>query len=116
MWRFLLGAAALAVAPPPYTDTNSEVALRNLSAISAKDPGALSDSEGVEWVRARFAWIALLRLEGDERAQGEALMPVAPRPMQLAVSHEDQPRYGVPLQQLQATSIHISTPLSGSCL
>ena len=68
MWRFLLGAAALAVAPPPYTDTNSEVALRNLSAISAKDPGALSDSEGVEWVRARFAWIALLRLEGDEPA------------------------------------------------
>lgn len=68
MWRLVVGALALAAAPPPYTDTNSEVALRNLSVIGAKDPATLSEAEGVEWVRARFAWIALLRLQGNEPA------------------------------------------------
>ena len=74
------------------------------------------DVHGVPEGPGRAHKVAQHAQQGDERAQGEALMPVAPRPMQLAVSHEDQPRYGVPLQQLQATSIHISTPLSGSCL
>lgn len=48
----------------PYTDTNSVQALRNLKQIAGKSPKKLPEPELVEWVRARFAWIALLRLEG----------------------------------------------------
>ena len=40
--------------------------------------------------------------QGDERAQGATLMAGALRSVELAVRHEDQPRCGVPLQQLQA--------------
>ncbi len=50
----------------PYTDTNSVQALRNLEKISEKNPEKMKDLELGEWVRARFAWIALLRLEGKE--------------------------------------------------
>ena len=52
---------------PSYTDTNSVEALRNLRKIDTKDPAKLSEAELVEWVRARFAWIALLRLQGKEK-------------------------------------------------
>jgi hypothetical protein len=70
MLRVLWGALALAqasLAQLPYTDTNSEVALRNLRTIGERDPASLSEAEGVEWVRARFAWVALLRLQGNEK-------------------------------------------------
>ncbi len=48
----------------PITDTNSVQALRNIEAIAGKSPVKLNDPELGEWVRARFAWVALLRLEG----------------------------------------------------
>lgn len=68
---FLLFFAGIGLAsaetPLPYTDTNSVQALRNLEKISAKDPKKCSEAEGAEWARARFAWIALLRLEGKEK-------------------------------------------------
>ncbi len=55
--------------PLPYTNTESERALRNMQKIGAKDPSGLNDTDGEEWVRSRFAWVALLRLEGkDEEA------------------------------------------------
>jgi|GEM_PF-4557503 len=61
----LLSLSALAQeSVPSYTDTNSVQALRNLEQIAGKNPKKLPDAELVEWVRARFAWIALLRLEG----------------------------------------------------
>jgi hypothetical protein len=34
--------------------------------IGARDPARLSDAESVEWVRSRFAWVALLRLQGKD--------------------------------------------------
>jgi len=58
--------------PPPYTDTTSSQALRNLEKIGARDPAHLSEAEGVEWVRARFALVALLRLQGKEPEALEA--------------------------------------------
>jgi hypothetical protein len=66
MLRLVFVALALAAGPLTYTDMSSEQALRNLSTIGSRDPTALSDAEGVEWVRARFAWVALLRLQGNE--------------------------------------------------
>lgn len=80
LWPLLAVAASLARAdttpprpapaaetPPPYTDTSSVEALRNMRKIGARDPAKLSDAEAVEWVRSRFAWIALLRLEGKDK-------------------------------------------------
>ena len=52
--------------PLVYTDTNSVQARRNLEKILARDPRLIPEAEGVEWVRARFALIALLRLQGKE--------------------------------------------------
>lgn len=77
-WLLLARAAFLALAlaaeggeaPPPYTDMNSVQALRNLERITEKGPKGLPEAELAEWVRARFARIALLRLEGKT---GEAL-------------------------------------------
>ncbi len=54
-----------------YTDTNSVRALRILAKITAKDPATLSETEGAEWARARFAEIALLRLEGKVKEAAE---------------------------------------------
>ncbi|MGZ3657946.1 MAG: hypothetical protein ACXVB9_10480 [Bdellovibrionota bacterium] len=62
-----LAFAAGPVVAPPYTDTNSEQALRNMRLICSRDPSALSEAEGVEWVRARFAWVALLRLQNKDK-------------------------------------------------
>lgn len=50
-----------------YTDTNSVQARRNLEKILLGNPASLSEVEGVEWVRARFALVALLRLQGNEK-------------------------------------------------
>jgi hypothetical protein len=62
---FLLSVAFAAEEPAPsYTDTNSVQALRTLEKITERSSKGLPDEELVEWVRARFARIALLRLEG----------------------------------------------------
>jgi hypothetical protein len=79
LWPVLAVAAALARAgtpappvpgapesPPAYTDTSSAEALRNMRKIGARDPATLSEAEAVEWVRSRFAWVALLRLQGKD--------------------------------------------------
>jgi len=50
--------------PPSYTDMPSATSLRNLKKIGARDPAALGEAEKIEWVRARFAWVGLLRLQG----------------------------------------------------
>jgi hypothetical protein len=61
----LLGTPSFAQDPPPsYTDRNSVQAARHLEAWASRQPEKLSETERGEWVRARFAWIALLRLEG----------------------------------------------------
>jgi len=57
---------------PSYTDTNSVQALRFLQAAAGKNPKHLTDPELAEWVRARFALIALLRLEGKNAEAIEA--------------------------------------------
>jgi hypothetical protein len=44
----------------------SLVARRNMEKIAVRDPAKLSESELVEWTKARLAWIALSRLEGRE--------------------------------------------------
>lgn len=63
-----LSARASAAEPPlPYTDTTSERALHNMQKLGAKDPRTLSAEDGIEWVRSRFAWVALLRLEGKDQ-------------------------------------------------
>lgn len=59
-----LPAAAAEEASPSYTDLNSVQALRNLEKLTNRPVKGLPESELVEWVRARFARIALLRLEG----------------------------------------------------
>lgn len=50
-----------------YTDTNSVQAARNLKQLTSQDPKTLREEEGVVWARARFAWVALLRLEGKDK-------------------------------------------------
>jgi hypothetical protein len=49
---------------PPYTDMNSVQALRNLEKITERSTKGMPELELSEFVRARFARIALLRLEG----------------------------------------------------
>ena len=61
-WAFAEGPEVV----PSYTGTNSVQAKRVLEKLCARDASALSEAEGVEWVRGRFAWVALLRLEGKE--------------------------------------------------
>lgn len=61
---FLSAAFAAEEPAPTFTDTNSVQALRTLEKLTERSPKGLPDSELVEWVRARFARIALLRLEG----------------------------------------------------
>lgn len=66
-WLLLFAALTVSAAEPPppvYTDLNSVQALRNLEKITEKSTKGLPESELVVWVRARFARIALLRLEG----------------------------------------------------
>lgn len=61
---FLSAAFAAEEPAPSYTDTNSVQALRTLEKITERSTKGLPDAELVEWVKARFARIALLRLEG----------------------------------------------------
>lgn len=61
----------MAAEPVTFTETNSVQALRNLEAIGKNDPAKMKEPELVEWVRGRFAWIALLRLEGREKEAAE---------------------------------------------
>ncbi len=67
LWLAPVGLAESAEPLLTYTDTNSVQAKRNLEKIAGKDPATLNEAEGAEWARARFAWIALLRLEGKEK-------------------------------------------------
>lgn len=75
LWHLSLILALPALAAeeplPSYTDMNSVQALRNLEKITERPARGLSEAELMEWVRARFARIALLRLEGrTEEALG----------------------------------------------
>ena len=58
--------------PPSYTDVSSAEALRTLEKLCARDPAALRDDEGVEWAKARFAMVALLRLQGKDKEAMDA--------------------------------------------
>lgn len=64
LWLSALAAFAGPDMPLSYTDTTSARALQNMATIGARDPAKLSESEKGEWVRSRFAWVALLRLQG----------------------------------------------------
>ena len=64
---FVLLALPAAGGELPYTDLPSETALRNLEKIGARDPAKLPEAEASEWVRSRFAWVALLRMQGREK-------------------------------------------------
>ncbi|HEY8280481.1 MAG TPA: hypothetical protein VIH99_12705 [Bdellovibrionota bacterium] len=83
---FWIFAARLAIAAEmpqptpalPYTDTNSVQALRNLEALSSRNPAKLGEAEGVEWAKAMFARIALLRLEGKEDRAAEVIAGCGP--------------------------------------
>jgi hypothetical protein len=58
--------------PVSYTNVPSERALHIFQKMGSRDPKILSESEKVEWVRSRLAWIALLRLQGKENDALEA--------------------------------------------
>jgi hypothetical protein len=63
---FLVEAPALAQSPN-YTDVNQIEAARALEKVAGKPlSGKAGEAEQVEWVRARMAWIALERLQGQE--------------------------------------------------
>ncbi len=51
-------------------NTLSLEAAKAMERLSQQNPKKLSEAEKIEWARARLAWIALKRLQGQE---GEAL-------------------------------------------
>lgn len=62
VWPLLLAAA-----PPIYVNTFSVEAAKGMEKIGGRPVAELtSDAERMEWARARLAWIALTRLQGQE--------------------------------------------------
>ncbi len=67
MLLFLLfGTLAFAEQAPNYTDLNSVQARQAMEKLIAKDPAQLPEAERGEWARARFALVALLRMQGKD--------------------------------------------------
>lgn len=70
-WRpllpFLGVPLLLAAAPPAYVNTFSLDAANVMRKIAGRPVEELkTDAERMEWARARLAWIALARLQGQE--------------------------------------------------
>lgn len=63
-----VGGLASAQEPPIYVNNLSVEAGQAMAKIASRDPsGIKSEAELVEWARARLAWIALRRLQGQEK-------------------------------------------------